>query len=269
MGWWWTRRPGLGYIPDPTDKRDWDFDKLSLSSSIQEGQASLEHHVPLVLNQGPTSSCVIHTFGGAVHVMETAAGLPFLPVSMRFGYYNSRRMHGAHTRDKGTHLRTCAKGMYRFGIANDRDWKWSSSRFAINKRPSFQSYMRAHPRRGGKYVKIFDRSVARIPPICAAISAGYPVGFGTPLEKSFQSSKGSYKIYRPASNAKIIGRHAMLIVGYKYMDGQLWFRVLNSWGANWRDHGFCWMSSDYIAWSQTTDLHIIYGWKRLQDKLAA
>ncbi len=264
----WTRRPGLGYIPDPLDRRDWEFDKLGLGSTSNLDQASLEGHVPIVLNQGSTSSCVMQTFGSAIHIMESRAGLPFMPVSMRFGYYNSRRMHGAHNRDSGTHLRSCAKAMDRFGLADDKYWKWSSSRFAINKRPSFAAYMRAHPRRGGKYVKIFDYGQRRIEAICTAISEGYPVGFGTALERSFQTSRGAEFINRPAKSAKLIGRHAMLIVGYKYANDQIWFRVLNSWGTGWRDGGYCWLPSNYITWEKTLDLHIIYGWKRLQDKLA-
>jgi hypothetical protein len=60
----------------------------------------------------------------------------------------------------------------------------------------------------------------------------------------------------------------MLIIGYKRTAFGVMFRVLNSWSRWWRDGGLCWLTADYIRWMHTTDLHIIYGWKRLTDRLA-
>jgi hypothetical protein len=56
----------------------------------------------------------------------------------------------------------------------------------------------------------------------------------------------------------------MTIVGCRKVNGEEQFRVLNSWGKNWRDGGLCWFTSNYIAWSRTSDLTIISGWNRVK-----
>ena len=56
---------------------------------------------------------------------------------------------------------------------------------------------------------------------------------------------------------------AMLSIGWQDAGPTLYFRVLNSWGDRWREDGLCWMSADYITKSYTSDLHVVYGWRRL------
>ena len=41
-----------------------------------------------------------------------------------------------------------------------------------------------------------------------------------------------------------VGIHAYTIIGYD--DSKNAFRVVNSWGSNWGDNGFCWMSYDLL-----------------------
>lgn len=41
--------------------------------------------------------------------------------------------------------------------------------------------------------------------------------------------------------------HAMTIVGLVEHDGKRYYRMKNSWGSHWRDHGYVYLSEDYIA----------------------
>jgi C1A family cysteine protease len=45
----------------------------------------------------------------------------------------------------------------------------------------------------------------------------------------------------------------MCIVGYE--PGR--FRVANSWGTDWREHGFAWLTDSYLAWEQTQDVWVL------------
>ena len=42
------------------------------------------------------------------------------------------------------------------------------------------------------------------------------------------------------------GGHAILLIGYETIDGQLYFRFKNSWGEEWGDRGYGWLSAAYI-----------------------
>lgn len=56
------------------------------------------------------------------------------------------------------------------------------------------------------------------------------------VDPDFVYTKGSDKVW---------GGHAMAVVGYD--DSKHAFRFLNSWGPSWGDHGFLWISEDYVV----------------------
>lgn len=237
---------------------------------------SLEHHIPvvlgrpLILNQGNTSSCVAHAFAGGIHIMEHRAGLTFMGVSRLFMYYNARREEAPgdpNVADVGTYLRTCASGLRKFGACDEKHWEFNEGANAVNRRPDWQAMSVAHPRAGGRYVRIYDGGANRTQAIRAALAAGYPVAFGTAVPFSFLDDSGPDEIGKPAATDQIAGNHALLAIGCATMQGQTWFRVLNSWGSSWRDGGLCWMSAAYLEWDFTQDLHVIHGWKRITERV--
>ncbi len=72
--------------------------------------------------------------------------------------------------------------------------------------------------------------------IKAHLHAGYPVIVGVKVDRAF--------IEHPArtiwnSMGEAIGGHAMVVVGYS--EQYQAFRLLNSWGQDWADNGFCWV----------------------------
>ncbi len=99
----------------------------------------------------------------------------------------------------------------------------------------------------------------------AALSSGYPIFFGARLYSAFMNNAYFYNtgespkpFFVPMPTEKIsgasqtyIGGHAMTIVGYGNYNPALpsknYFRVLNSWGPNWADGGFCYFPEEYIV----------------------
>lgn len=258
---------GTGCWMNLPDGRDWDFAKLSLPSAKLPTSHSLAGLVTNVCDQRSTNSCVANAIAGGVDVLESAAGLASVPVSRLFIYYNARRLHGAQRFDSGTYIRLAIKGLVKLGVPDEQYWKFSVNPLRINRRPGWQPSMMAHPRRGGEYYSIFSEGKARTTAIKAAIVAGYPVVFGTPVSRQFMNNQGPRIIDRPTDvvGESIVGRHAMLIVGYEHDDfyGTV-FEVLNSWGTDWKDGGFCKLSEDYVRWDLTRDLTILHGWDRLR-----
>ncbi len=257
---------GLGWIPNSRDKRDWDFDRMGLASASLDA-AGLEAYIREILSQGSTSSCVAQALAGAIHLLEVITQLPYEVVARLFLYYFARLQHQYPVTDSGTSIRLAVKALFELGVPSEEFWPFSTQPATVNQQPrGWEPYMRAHPRRGGEYYAIKDSGTARVDAIKAAISSKYPVVFGTPVAKTMLPSNGSSVIDRPGRLTSIAGGHAMVIVGYR--DGGDLFRVLNSWGNDWRDGGLCWMTRDYITWSKTTDLTIIRGWERLQRRAA-
>lgn len=221
--------------------------------------------VPYVLDQGSTSSCVANAFAQALHMAEMRAGLQFVDVSRLYMYWHARKEHNGQWFDSGTYLRTCASGLRRFGACDSERWPWATRFTRVNRRPSWNAMRFAHPRRGGEYIAIHETGADRIRAVQVALRAGHDVAFGTRVGKSFLPNRGPAHIEPPPITEDIAGNHAMLIIGWAHRSGQLYFRVVNSWGRNWRDGGLCWLRADYIAAAYTRDLHVIHGWDRLRN----
>ncbi len=99
----------------------------------------------------------------------------------------------------------------------------------------------------------------------AALSSGYPIFFGARLYSAFMNNAYFYNtgespkpFFVPMPTEKIggasqtyVGGHAMTIVGYGNYNPDLpsknYFRVLNSWGPNWANGGFCYFPEEYIV----------------------
>ena len=81
------------------------------------------------------------------------------------------------------------------------------------------------------------------------IFSGTPVIFGLEVSESFTKlQKG--QIYTDLTS-KRIGGHAMVLVGYS--ESKQAFKLINSWGDNWADNGYGWISyKAFRKWVQNT-----------------
>ena len=73
------------------------------------------------------------------------------------------------------------------------------------------------------------------------LAKGYPVIIAISFDDAFQAPDGPATITSMKIDNNAMG-HAMLIVGYD--EGKNSFRIMNSWGKEWRDGGFCWITYD-------------------------
>lgn len=240
-------RRGLGCFRDGADSRDRDLALMGLPSSAPSSATLARYAVPQ--DQGPTNSCVGWAIAQGIHVAAQVRSVsPGFP-AVRFIYWNSRGYHGGEVVDLGTFPRTGLKGVMRFGAPLQLHCPWEPKR--INLSPPWAAYRHAFDGRGARgYYRIFDLGDARLEAMRVAIAAGFPVVFGTVVDKAFQDHDGRLTVGPPRS---WIGRHAMLAVGYE--PGR--FRVVNSWGRYWGEGGFCWLSEDYLAHRETADLWVI------------
>jgi C1A family cysteine protease len=226
--------------------KDWDIAKLGLVKG--HGQGTDLSPLCTVLNQGGLSSCVAHAWEGAILVEARKLGfsgsLGELQ-SLLFGYFNSRAEHGDQWSDTGTFLRTYAYARKRQGNCPQREWKYDESK--CNTRPPTKTYQRAYATRGIRgFYRIFDEGASRIDAVISALDARHPVVFGMRVDEAFINYAGPSRVGVPSG--PIIGGHAMAIVGYNVLGrDQYEFKVLNSWGTDWREDGFVWFNDELIA----------------------
>lgn len=260
---WLDRRRGAGCLVEQPDGRDLDIDALGLASSDVPLSFSLAAHEPPIRNQGSTNTCVAQALAAAIDIRESLAGLPHDPVSELSIYWNSRRLHGSQMIDAGTYVRTACESLRHVGACPRQYWPWSKRHLSMHRRPGTEAYMKAHPRRGGRYYRIAEQGEARLLAIRSAISSGFPVVFGTTITDAFQRSDGAWLIDRPNLVVETpVGGHAMVLTGYDTES----FRTLNSWGTRWRGAGVADLSNAYVSWYQTRDFWIIDGWDRLRGE---
>lgn len=258
------RSPGLGWIPDKPSSKDWPFSAMGLKQRSLPKQVSLRSYVNQVLNQKSTSSCAAHPFASTVDILESRAGIPYKPVSVLFMYFNARAFRGTPVKDEGSSIRLMAKGLDKFGVPDSEYWPFTTKKSLVNRRPGWNPYSKAFHRRNGKYHHILSYGNNRLDDIMQALANGYPVVFGTQIANNFFDSYGARLVDKPRSSDKLVGGHAMLIVGYKHQGQYVLFEVLNSWGSNWRENGFVWLTDEYICWPKTRNFTVYHGWESLR-----
>jgi len=84
-----------------------------------------------------------------------------------------------------------------------------------------------------------------------------PVVLGIPIFTDFPSKVDSNFVYNVTvdprgkdanGNSNLRGLHAITIIGYD--DSKKAFRMVNSWGPEWGDQGYLWLSEDFMKnWS--------------------
>ncbi len=236
-----------GYLRDLPDERDRPLYAMHLPGSPPPSVTLAEY--ALVLDQGGTLSCVAHAVAQGIHVARRARGLDSEMPSWGFLYWNSRGYHGAETEDGGTYPRTCLKSAVRFGAPSEAQCPWEP--WQINRSPSWAAYRHAFDERGARgYLRLFETGSARLEAMRNALAAGFPVVFGTAVDEAFLDFSGGRVVGPPT---EVAGLHAMLAVGYE--SGR--FRVVNSWGTAWGEHGFCWLSDSYLTHPETVDLWVV------------
>jgi C1A family cysteine protease len=227
-------------------------------------EVDLTPHVRIVRDQQHTSSCVGQAFAGAIDICESSAGLYSQPASALFPYYHARREHQKIVLDGGTYIRAAARMMTKLGIPDAAHWPFSLLK--VNRRPGWNAHRWAHPRRGGEYYALFGYGHERLSQVKAALANGHPVLFGAAVPRSFIPSRGPEIVDRPLDEEPIAGGHAMVLVGYREdADWGLLFRCLNSWGTDWRDGGYCWLTDAFVRWIKARDFTIVRGWDRLRN----
>lgn len=253
---------GLGWKKDkpkqPGDKPDFSA-RPKLGAAPPPKTATCRPYITSILNQGGLGSCTTNATAQAVRASLVRQGVKGAELPSRlFLYYLARAYDHDTYNDDGTFLRHVCQAAVKFGLPRESFWPYTDVSVGddapFRRMPPFNAFSKAFDQHtGASYHRIDTTGAARLDDIRRAIAAGYCVVFGTLVSTDFASGRlGSGPIPLP-TNKPIAGGHALTIAEYDETS----FGIVNSWGDDWGDKGWCKFSPDYLSWSESDDFWII------------
>ena len=260
---------GMGWLRDLPDFRDYTEQHEAISSHLQAigvtdpGAVSLPTSVDLrawcspVENQGSLGSCTANAVVGLVEYFERRAAGKYIDASRLFLYKATRDL--LHwTGDTGAYLRSTIGALALFGVPPEEYWPYQIA--AFDKEPTAFCYSFAQNYQAISYYRLDPPGTTPadlLARIKANLVAGLPPVFGFTAYSSIAQAGTTGRIPYPGSGEKVLGGHAMLVIGY---DDNLTITntnthaltrgallVRNSWGPGWGDHGYGAMPYDYVT----------------------
>jgi hypothetical protein len=92
--------------------------------------------------------------------------------------------------------------------------------------------------------------------------AGFPVLVGMDVDEAFQALSPRDAVYRREGKDSPSG-HALVVVGYD--DGRQSYKVMNSWGNDWGDHGFGWVTYPMFL-QHVREAYVVHGYAGQPDE---
>ena len=244
-----------GWIPQRPDARDVKF-TVEAPQELQSVDLRDKYKVPAPYNQGQLGSCSGNSWAFLVHFdllnkHDQVDVTPFQP-SRLFIYYYERLIENTVNSDSGAMLRDGIKAIATYGVPGEDLWPYDIDKFT--QVPSPEAVAAATQFKAVQYQSV-DNSNKQL--LVNALLQGFPIAFGLSLYESFESDDVTQTGYvpMPSSSERMIGGHAIAIVGYVKEEDM--FIIRNSWGVDWGMNGYCKIPADYICSDQASDFWIL------------
>lgn len=212
---------------------------------------SLKSLVQEVYNQGSEGSCTANAFCGAYKMLEPDKS--FNP-SRAYVYWKERLIEDGNNpsrvQDSGADVQDGIDWVCKNGVCSEQLWPYNVQN--VDKEPPKECDIEAekHKLGGSKSIPLDLNQIK------TTISSGRPVliaiGVYSSFEGEFTRLTGVVQMpscvnYGDSQDPidPFVGGHEMLIVGYN--DNIQYFTVLNSWGPEWGQGGFCYIPYSYIS----------------------
>jgi C1A family cysteine protease len=245
----------LGRKPDSPDPRDYHFRKAHMRGAASPPPtADLRSKLPPVVDQGDLGSCGANAGDGLMaFLFPEIANFSRLQI-----YYDVRVIEGDVGVDGGVETRDVLKTLCDSGAAPETDWPYDITKFT--QEPPVQAEKDA----AGYKIKSYSRLIAEADYL-NCVAQGFPFLLGFECYESIDSDQlaATGVMPMPAASEKIVGGHAVLVVGYDtafkssdtfknsgvdpalVSDEALLIR--NSWGSDWGINGHFWMPMPFAS----------------------
>lgn len=229
----------LGWIPDTPDHRDFMAPAPHPSVAVP-ARVNMAPGFPSAYNQRSLGSCTAWSTLACAQYTAIEKSGDADQLAALFQYYNARRLQGTVDEDSGASIRNAIKALARWGSVKEPLYPYVIKNF--KKEPPNAVYAAAAKRALGTihYARVAKSHNA----LKAELAAGNPIVFGFEVKESFMRIGKSGNVPMPTPSESTEGGHAVVLVGYD--DARGCYIVRNSWGADWGDHGYCYMPYRFI-----------------------
>ena len=230
-----------GLIPSPYDKRDYKFKDIVPLGAFMIPDNYESKEFPYVYDQGQTQMCVACSYSAVRYLQESEwsqSGItePFSP-TLHYGNRPDDEMF------EGMYLRTCCKNGRQGSILLRELNEFCTTKRAVSlvRSKSEEYFKKAEPYKISSFYTCNSRRE-----IQQAIISTKAVITGIPIYDSFftPNSEGIIE-FNPSKDIRSYGGHAITLTGWKTVNNILYWRVLNSWGIEWGQNGYCWLPESY------------------------
>jgi len=269
---------GMGYLRDKPDKRDYDIEDDKIKEKFKLDISSIDYPDKKIIanskftrikNQKDLGACTSFSGCAILEFYIKKIGKKNMNLSERFLYRVTRRILGWEDDDTGAFLRTTMQALRRFGTCEENYWRYSVKNY--NDEPDSFVYGMADDFAALAYIRLDSRGVPRkqiLHRIKSMINNQIPIMFGFSVyDDAINSSNATGKIPYPHKADKKVGGHAVVITGYddtkkiknrinrKTTTGAV--QIRNSWGSDWGDSGYGWLSYEYILKKKSNDFWVL------------
>ena len=241
---------------DKPDDRDYIY-KGPLGKKVLPSRVDLREYADEIEDQGHIGSCVGNaTSSGLELYCHAQLNKPDINFSRLFIYWNARELGGIKG-DNGAYLRDGMKSCNKYGICHETDWEYNEAE--VNTKPPYEAYKAAAANVVTRYERIEVNDINSFKNYLSREKKSILIGMGLGEKFRYISGPLSEQNY-PAINDtdnKLIGGHAINVVGYDDDLNGGSFIVENSWGTRWGDNGYfalkysVWEADGWDAWVAT------------------
>jgi len=255
------RNKNYGWKKDLPDLRDKIVEFQTIAKFVDKIDLRDSNLFPEIYDQGELGSCTANVL---CTVFEYEYKLQFKDLEIKpsrlFLYYNERVITNTTEYDSGSSIRDSIKVINKLGVCNESKFPYKTNFF--NVKPSVEAYLDAQKYKSVQYKKVKHNIIC----IKSALILRHPVSFGFTVYESFEDLEGveSTGVMKdPKENEKVLGGHTVLLCGYD--DSKQLFLVRNSWGKEWGEGGYFWMSYNFLLSKSCSDFWIIEKIKKPND----
>jgi len=185
--------------------------------------------------QGERPTCTAFAASGC---HKYAMGAQSDELSVEYAFYYAVERTLAKDRTTGVNFRTISDAIagdgqpvesvwpYIIDLGEDDEWSPPADRGTLHRRK-------------------LNRISCDLGSVRDELQDGRPVFLITDISNSFYSSAPAAIINAPAAERRE-ATHAIIVVGFGYLDESTCYLIRNSWGATWGTGGYAWMHENYL-----------------------